>query len=149
MTRKFLAIFSITFAVSLLFSVLFFGEHGFFYQKALKRQINDLEYQQEKLQVEVDGLKDQNNRKTSGEGLKDAAFKLGYKSEGEQIYFFTDDVPAKQDEPSNERHTDQDYAYFWLPLWALVLISLVMAIIVMLLYAKRVRRRGQGYGQRK
>ncbi|MFA6775655.1 MAG: septum formation initiator family protein [Sphaerochaetaceae bacterium] len=147
MTRKSLALFVISFFVSLTLLSLFIGEQGFFYTRAMKKHVDELEYKKAALQAQVDSLEEQSKRLSEGEGLKDAAFKLGYQSEGEQVFYFADDSPSRAVQPeAEERAPSSDFSYFYLPLWALALLALFISFGIVLLYAKRMGRRERKHG---
>jgi cell division protein FtsB len=147
MTRKSLALFVISFFVSLTLLSLFIGERGVFYTRAMKKHVDELEYKKEALQAQVDSLEEQSKRLSEGEGLKDAAFKLGYQSEGEQVFYFADDSPSRAVQPEpEERAPSSDFSYFYLPLWALALLALFISFGIVLLYAKRMGRRERKHG---
>jgi hypothetical protein len=59
----------------------------------LKQELEGVRYKKEVLSLQVDSLRSQQSELQSGEGLRDAALKLGYQSEGEQVYYFSDEIP--------------------------------------------------------
>lgn len=68
MTRKNLAIFIITFVVSLVLLYVCVGERGIFYMRAMQKRANELSYRKAELQAQVDALEEQSRQLSQGEG---------------------------------------------------------------------------------
>jgi cell division protein FtsB len=137
MTRKIplLFAFSLVFIFSLLMTV--FGIGGILHNRALKTEISRLSHEQTMLSIQVDSLKRQRDEASSGDALKDAAFKYGYQSEGEQVYYFIDE---EQDSSSYEDRILRTFepggslGFSGIPTIYLALASLVMAAMITLCY---------------
>jgi cell division protein FtsB len=137
MTRKIplLFAFSLVFIFSLLMTV--FGIGGILHNRALKTEISRLSHEQTMLSIQVDSLKRQRDEASSGDALKDAAFKYGYQSEGEQVYYFIDE---EQDSNSYEDRIPRTFepggslGFSGIPTIYLALASLVMAAMITLCY---------------
>jgi cell division protein FtsB len=139
MTRKKVLIFLFTYAISFFFLLFLVGEHGVTYMVALKREVGHLAYQKEELSSKVDSLRKEEQQLEQGSGVKDAAFKLGYQREGEQVYYFEekDGEDSKPVVPSAVKPQEK-LSYFHLPLWANALSALGMSVLFMVWYLFKV-----------
>lgn len=114
-----------------------FGIGGILHNRALKTEISRLSHEQTMLSIQVDSLKRQRDEASSGDALKDAAFKYGYQSEGEQVYYFIDE---EQDSNSYEDRIPRTFepggslGFSGIPTIYLALASLVMAAMITLCY---------------
>lgn len=114
-----------------------FGIGGILHNRALKTEISRLSHEQTMLSIQVDSLKRQRDEASSGDALKDAAFKYGYQSEGEQVYYFIDE---EQDSSSYEDRILRTFepggslGFSGIPTIYLALASLVMAAMITLCY---------------
>lgn len=95
MTRKLPLIFALSLVISFSLFLSVFGEGGFLHNQALRKEIEQLRYADQMLSLQVESLKTQRNLMGGRDALQDAAFKYGYQSEGEQVYYF--DLEGKSD----------------------------------------------------
>lgn len=140
MTIKKLLFFGCLYAALLLGLETCIGTHGLTYLHALQREVADLSYEREEKQLRNQSLASRQAELERGEGLQDAAIRLGYQQEGEQVYFLggTQSPPATaEDVPRRET-----YAYFHLPLWGNALIALGVWLLVLCGYVGIKRGRG-------
>ncbi|MDD7201981.1 MAG: hypothetical protein PUH55_09165 [Spirochaetales bacterium] len=115
------------------------GTHGLTYIMAMRNEVSELAYEAQQKQVQVDALLARKQSMAEGEGVQDAAFKLGYQREGEQVYFF--DQPGLQEPvPASAREARVSH-YVHLPLWANALIALAAALLSVILFVAEERRR--------
>ncbi len=103
--------------------------------RAMQKRANELSYRKAELQAQVDALEEQSRQLSQGEGLKDAAYRLGYRTEGEQVYVFKGEEHAAKSTTA-EPDVPEEITYFHLPLWALSLMALFISCCIVLLYAK-------------
>jgi len=148
MTRKIplLFAFSLVFTFSLLMTV--FGIGGILHNRALKTEISRLSYEQTVLSIQVDSLKRQRDEASSEDALKDAAFKYGYQSEGEQVYYFIDEEQNSNSYEDRILHTfesNESLGFSGIPTIYLALASLVMASMITLCYWWIQKRRRRTY----
>ncbi len=139
MTRKIPLVFafSLVFTFSLLMAV--FGSGGFLHNQALKTEIARLTYEQSILSLQVESLQNQRDEATSVDALKDAAFKYGYQSEGEQVYFFSDEGDEESSLKRQEKEPgmrDQKLSFVGIPTIWIALASLVISSVITLCYGK-------------
>ncbi|MXI86234.1 FtsB family cell division protein [Sphaerochaeta halotolerans] len=146
MTRKIplLFTFSLVFIFSLLMAV--FGTGGYLHNRALQDEIARLSYEETILSLQVDSLERQRNEATSEDALRDAAFKYGYQSEGEQVYYFIDEEEGSLSHENRDMlivESAQSPAFTGIPTIYLALASLCMASLITLCYTwmKKQRRR--------
>ena len=148
MTRKIpiLFTFSLVFIFSLLMAV--FGIGGYLHNRALQAEISRLSYEQTVLSLQVDSLERQRDEATSEDALRDAAFKYGYQSEGEQVYYFSDEGDGSLSSEKGNIITfesAQSLAFSGIPTIYLALASLVMASLITICYAWMQKRRRRMY----
>jgi cell division protein FtsB len=93
MTRKIAVIFTLSLVISFFLLLGTLGKQGFLNNLYLKQELGAVRYKKDVLSLQVESLKRQQSELQSGGGLRDAAFKLGYQSEGEQVYYFSDEMP--------------------------------------------------------
>ncbi|MGE4454117.1 MAG: septum formation initiator family protein [Sphaerochaeta sp.] len=139
MTRKIPLVFafSLVFTFSLLMAV--FGSGGFLHNQALKAEIERLTYEQSILSMQVESLERQRDEATSVDALKDAAFKYGYQSEGEQVYYFSheeEEYSVQEGQPRVLEDGKQKLAFVGIPTIWVALASLVISSLITLCYAK-------------
>ena len=139
MTRKKWVASAFIFLVTLLLLEICIGTHGLTYILSLRKQVADLAYVAQQKQVQVDSLLSQSRILADGEGVQDAAFKLGYQREGEQVFFF--EQPGRSEQAVTPSETSKDYHYFHLPFWANACISLAVSLLGVILFVAEERRR--------
>ena len=105
MTRKSLIIFALSSIILYPILLGIFGQTGYLHNKQLEKEINDLNYEKEVLFLQVQSLEEQKEQMASADAMKDAAFKFGYQSNGEQVYYFIDDYEG---ESQNEHTVTQE-----------------------------------------
>ncbi len=124
------------------------GTGGFLHNRALKAEISKLSYEQTMLSLQVDSLRRQRDEASSEDALKDAAFKYGYQSEGEQVYYFIDE--DQNSSPYEDRilrtfESGESLGFSGIPTIYLALASLVMAAVITLCYWWMQNRRRRTY----
>lgn len=72
-----------------------FGSRGVLDNRALKSQLRVVEYEEDKLNMELESLENQRDSLSTEEGLRNAAINLGYYVEGDEVYRFA--TPALQE----------------------------------------------------
>lgn len=127
------------FLVVLLLLEICIGTHGLTYIACLKKQVAELAYEAQVKQVKVDALSQRSKDMSQGEGIQDAAFKLGYQKEEEQVYFF--DQPGAQEPTPETSVVRKEYHYVHLPLWANVLVALAVSLASVVVFTIRQRRK--------
>ncbi|ADY13175.1 septum formation initiator family protein [Sphaerochaeta globosa] len=107
MTRKFPLIFTLSLGISFPLLLSVFGKGGFLHNQALRTEIERLRYSQQVLSLQVDSLQEQRELMGGRDALRDAAFKYGYQTEGEQVFYFENggedaalDIPITAPAPS-------------------------------------------------
>ncbi|MFA5698238.1 MAG: septum formation initiator family protein [Sphaerochaeta sp.] len=78
----------ITYFLTFLLFLAIFGEGGYLHNQALSQQIEQLSYNQNLLNLQIQALQRQESLMDKEDALRDAAFKYGYQSEGEVVYYF-------------------------------------------------------------
>ncbi len=148
MTRKIPIVFALSlgFTFSILLAVV--GEGGYLHNRALRKEIARLTYEQSSLSLQVDSLKQQREEATKVDALKDAAFKYGYQSEGEQVYYFSmDDQDMSSDVPQVSVTTNNQKIFSGIRTIYIACISLGIALIISVWYGWIGKRRGDRYVQ--
>lgn len=139
MTRKKWMASAFIFLITLLLLEICIGTHGLTYISAMRQEVRGLAYEAQQKQVQVDALLSRSQSMAAGEGVQDAAFKLGYQREGEQVYFF--DQPGLQEPVPVVAAKARVSHYVHLPLWANALIALAVALLSVVLFVAEERRR--------
>ncbi|MDD3056916.1 MAG: septum formation initiator family protein [Sphaerochaeta sp.] len=98
MTRKIPLIFALSLGISFPLLLAFAGKGGYLHNKSLMTEIEQLRYEQEVLTLQVQSLSDQKEQMGSRDALRDAAFKYGYQSDGEKVYYFVDSEEESNDQ---------------------------------------------------
>lgn len=135
MTRKNIAITIISFSIIALFLNLLVGPRGVTYLCTIKKEVKSLEREKAELQSKVESLSIEKENLSQGEGVNDAAFKLGYQKEGEQVYYFPNQEQEKQSDDAILDSSVEEGGkgnYFQLPQWLIMVISLVISLVIML-----------------
>ncbi len=147
MTRKFLFVFAISLVLSFPLMLSVFGEGGFLHNQALRREIETLRYSQQVLSLQVDSLKNQRDRMGERDAIQDAAFKYGYQSEGEQVFYFDleeDDASLPAPVATGTQAALPSFAGLSTTLVFLLALafSTLLAVCYILLVGKRRKNRG-------
>jgi cell division protein FtsB len=126
MTRKITAIFIVTFAISFTLMLSYAGKGGYLHNKALKKEVLALQRATNRLGLEVESLTGQRLELEEGDAIRDAAFKYGYQSAGEQVFYFDidDEAPLVVD-PTYEVHRP---AFEGLKMWKILLIAVTISL---------------------
>ena len=127
MKRNFL-IFFVCFISMYFLLAGFFGATGFMYNQSLSRQIKNNQLRNEKLEIEINNLKQQKEILASEDGLRDSAIGIGLFVEGDTVYLF--DSPSLQDENNMYYDLSEDKLYTPLSVFSLLLIALGISTIV-------------------
>lgn len=90
MTRKYLAIFVMTFIVLVSLGTGIFGKQGIVRNSALKKELEASQYTEEMLRLRVEELARTEIEASRGDELKDIAFRLGYNLDGDTVYYFSE-----------------------------------------------------------
>jgi cell division protein FtsB len=147
MTRKFLLVFTLSLVLSFPLMLSVFGEGGFLHNQALRREIERLKYSQQVLSLQVDSLKNQQDRMGERDAIQDAAFKYGYQSEGEQVFYFNleeDDASLQVPVTASAQPALPAFAGLSIPLilFMALAFSTLLAVCYTLLVRKRRKNRG-------
>ncbi|HPK64110.1 MAG TPA: septum formation initiator family protein [Sphaerochaeta sp.] len=78
----------LTYFFTFLLLLAVFGQGGYLHNRALEAEIQRLSYNQNLLQIQIQALERQEAQMGKEDALRDAAFKYGYQSEGEVVYYF-------------------------------------------------------------
>ncbi|NLK13580.1 MAG: hypothetical protein GX313_02335 [Spirochaetales bacterium] len=78
----------LTYFFTFLLLLAIFGQGGYLHNRALKAEIQRLSYNQNLLRIQIQALERQESQMDKEDALRDAAFKYGYQSEGEVVYYF-------------------------------------------------------------
>lgn len=146
MTRKLLLAFVISLCLSFPLLQAVFGNGGFLHNKALRQEIERLQYAQEVLSLRVQSLERQREMMSSSDALKDAAFKYGYQTEGEAVFYF--DPSLREAEvlrsvdtlPVATNPTFKGIAVGWIFLMALAFSGLITLCYALIAHKRRERR---------
>lgn len=72
-------------------SVGVLGQNGLLYNRTLEKLLTQKKYQEDKIGVELNSLIQRQIELASDQGLKDAAVSLGYYTEDDKVYMFSED----------------------------------------------------------
>ena len=134
MIRKLVQSFVFTLIIAYFILLGLFGEEGLLHARSIQRELVALRQRQEVLLLQIDSLEQQNQRMSSQDALKDAAFRFGYQEEGEQVFYFTDEgdgefIQQERDSiPQAKKRTFAGFAKLWIALMALVISSLFTVV---------------------
>ena len=144
MTRKIAIIFTLSLGISFFVLIGILGKQGFLRNLTLKQELEALRYKNEVVNLQVESLKRQQAELQSGEGLRDAAFKLGYQSEGEQVYYFSDEGELQTDNRGSSRLPEQKGRPFsGIPAFWVFLMALAFSFLFTVSFAIAANRRKQ------
>ncbi|AEV28310.1 septum formation initiator [Sphaerochaeta pleomorpha str. Grapes] len=144
MTRKIAIIFTLSLGISFFILLGILGKQGFFRNLSLKQELEAIRYKNEVINLQVESLKRQESELQSGEGLKDAAFKLGYQSEGEQVYYFSDEGAGQTEGKASPYRSEQKqrtflgFSVFWI-----FIIALAFSLLFTVFFVFAANRRKQ------
>jgi cell division protein FtsB len=133
MTRKIAIIFTLSLGISFFVLLGILGKQGFLNNLSLKQELEAIRYKNGVINLQVESLERQQKELESGEGLRDAAFKLGYQSEGEQVYYFSDEEASQQESKTDDfspipsNRTFSGFSSLWIFLMALAF-SLIFTV---------------------
>lgn len=134
MTIKKLAVPVASFLISLLFLTIIWGKDGYFVTRSLAKRYEELKRREELYSVELESLQKQMERSKDNDYLDDIALSLGYKGEGEKVYYF-----EKEDVESPTESVRESIYHYELyegePLGKLALISLLASLVLSSIYA--------------
>lgn len=144
MTRKIAIIFTLSLGISFFILIGILGKQGFLRNLTLKKELEALRYKNEVVNLQVESLKRQQSELKSGEGLRDAAFKLGYQSEGEQVYYFSDDGELQTDDRVSSLPPEQKgRPFLGIPAFWVFLMALAFSLLFTVSFAIAAYRRKQ------
>lgn len=93
----------------------------------MKKQIEEANYNSDKLDIEIASLKEKSGHLSSEEGLRDVAIDLGYYVEGDVVYLF-DDV-SLQDDYQNYNLNFEDNSFKPISSSSVLLIDLCVSAV--------------------
>lgn len=144
MTRKIPLIFALSLGISFPLLLSFAGKGGYLHNRSLSAEIDQLRYEQEVLTLQVQSLSDQKQQMGSSDALRDAAFKYGYQSDGEKVYYFVDAEEDHSDQIRTQARYGHSPQFEGLPTIMIFSVALAFSSLGTLCYAlleKRWRRR--------
>jgi len=111
----------------------FFGEKGYYYNKALKQEIFYQKKVLDNLNIELNRLNaTQENLKTE-RYLNDIAIKLGYKATDDKVYYFEEE-PYPYNKINKNGEIKIEYKdIFYLKSFTILIISFILSLIIVLL----------------
>lgn len=134
MTIKKLAVVVASFLFSLLFLSIIWGKDGYLVTRSLAIRYEELKRREELYSVELESLQKQIDRSRDSDYLDDIALSLGYKGEGEKVYYF-----EKEDEQAPAALPRESVYHYELyegePLSKLALISLFASFVIFCIYS--------------
>ena len=123
-----------------------FGSGGLLHNRALEKAVKQLAYQNEVLALQTQGLQNQKQSMTGSDALKDAAFRYGYQSEGEQVYYF--EQSDGKSVIANPAPTVADFkkpSFDGLSNLIIAALTLCVSLVITLSYAIILRKRKNEY----
>ncbi len=136
MTSKFPLVFAVSLGISFPLLLSVFGVGGWLHNQALEDELEQLRYEQSVLSLTVQSLEEQRTLMGEPDALRDAAFKYGYQSEGEAVYFFEDNQEsAPQASDSVLPASSRELSFTGLPTFMVFLIALAFSTILTVCYA--------------
>ncbi len=133
--------------INLLLFLLFtgiFGEQGLLHNRSLQRRLAAIQYEQELLSLEVQSLQRKKEDASSLDELRDAALRLGYNQDGNEVYYFATDMQSLPNEQPVAQQQEQTPVYAGIPTAVLLLISSGCSLVIVglwLIILKLRRRR--------
>lgn len=126
--KQYAVIFLVCFLCLFFLATGIFGVNGYFYNQDLKKQIAAAQYNRDKLEVDINSLKEQKSHLSSEEGLRDLAIDLGYYVEGDVVYLF--DEPSLQDGSGDSFSDSAEKHYKPLSSGSILLLDLCASVII-------------------
>jgi cell division protein FtsB len=143
MTRKIPLIFALSLGISFPLLLAFAGKGGYLHNNSLRSEIEQLRYEEEVLTLQVQSLSDQKEQMGSSDALRDAAFKYGYQSDGEKVYYFVDAAQDGTEQGRTQERYGKAPQFEGLPTLVLFALALAFSSLATVCYAvleKRWRR---------
>ncbi len=112
MTRKYTLLFLFTTVFLFTISSGIFGKQGYLRNSGLKKQLEQQLHEEELLRLQVHSLERRKESVNSVDELRDAALRLGYNQDGNQVFYFSEDqtnVSAENVAPSDHGEKIQVY----------------------------------------
>lgn len=145
MTRKYVLIF--IFSTIFLFTLAsgIFGEQGYLRNVGLKRQLEQQQHQEELLRLQVHSLERRKAAANSVDELRDAALRLGYNQDGNQVFYFSDDTSTQDDAAIAEQpYMDEISVFPGIPTIVLAGISVgggaFIVLLILVIHHVRIRK---------
>lgn len=153
MTRKLPAVFALSLVISFFLLLGVLGKQGLLCNMSLKHELEAVRYRKTAIGLQVDSLQAQEREIRSGEGLRDAAFKIGYLDEGDRVYYFGDDRSADPPDgpvvPNTEKSSPARFEGFSATLIFLMALAFSVAFTVFFMVVVHRRdERDDEYGRR-
>ena len=139
--RKYLFIFLfLSLCLYLLVSGIF-GQGGYFYNRSLRNILQSLQYRSDKLQSDIQVLKQKSEELETEEGLRNTALNLGYYIEGDSVYLFsTSGLQTETYEYMKTEEESEPFRAFSKGLCILISISASLIITALVWFADTVRK---------
>ncbi|NLZ76558.1 MAG: hypothetical protein GX911_01125 [Spirochaetales bacterium] len=134
----------LTYFFTFLLLLAIFGRGGYLHNRALEAEIQRLSYHQNLLRIQVQALERQEARMDKEDALRDAAFKYGYQSEGEVVYYFPPEEREAPEIPVDRPIEGGREFYEGTPNSVLALWALLPAVLAMSLTYVIGKRRARG-----
>lgn len=112
MTRKYTLLFLFTTVFLFTISSGIFGKQGYLRNSGLKKQLEQQLHEEELLRLQVHSLERRKESVNSVDELRDAALRLGYNQDGNQVFYFSEDQtsgPSENVTPRSNGETIQVY----------------------------------------
>jgi cell division protein FtsB len=144
MTRKYALLF--VFTTVFLFTITsgIFGKQGYLRNSGLKRQLEQQLHQEELLRLQVHSLERRKESVDSVDELRDAALRLGYNQDGNQVFYFSDDRPvasATEEVSPKDGASVEPYPGIPAPLLAVYSVAGAVAVVLFALLLRHLRIR--------
>lgn len=136
MTRRILIVFALSLVITYPLVLGVFGPSGALHNRALTQEVANLTYQNEVLALQTQSLKEQKQSMAGSDALMDAAFRYGYQSEGEQVYYFDQNEESSIQNKAPQKVAESKKPSFGgMGTGSLVGITLVISLVITILYA--------------
>lgn len=103
MTRKYTLLFLFTTVFLFTISSGIFGKQGYLRNSGLKKQLEQQLHEEELLRLQVHSLERRKESVNSVDELRDAALRLGYNQDGNQVFYFSEDQTSGPSENVTQR----------------------------------------------
>jgi hypothetical protein len=153
MTRKLPAVFALSLGISFFLLLGILGKQGLLCNMSLEQELESVRYRKEMIALQVDSLKAREAEIGSIDGLRDAALRLGYRTEGDQVYYFADGEgePLRLAVPDADPSGSRPVRFEGLPVstifFAALAFSLLFTIFLMIVAHRRSERNDE-FGRR-